>query len=212
MSSALLRSRIVARARRAHLSLELEQLKQLERYYLLLERWNRKINLTALPLADYPGPTLDRLFVEPLLAASYVGDSPLSWVDFGSGSGSPAVPLKVARPQAALTMVEAKERKAAFLREVVSSLGLSETRVLTGRFEELKGSELDGTIDLVTARAVKVDSPLLNSAAALLRPRGHLVLFRSMKQPVLNDLRLISVGEVLLEPLLAGLTILEKRV
>ena len=40
-------------------------------------------------------------------------------MDVGSGGGSPAIPLKLAVPRLALTMVEVKARKSAFLREAV---------------------------------------------------------------------------------------------
>jgi 16S rRNA G527 N7-methylase RsmG len=46
-----------------------DQLAAHEMYFELLERWNKKINLTALPLNGAPLATVDRLFVEPLSAA-----------------------------------------------------------------------------------------------------------------------------------------------
>ena len=59
-------------------------------------RWNRKINLTA--LTD-PDEAIDRLLLEPLVAARYlpVPGEP-SLMDIGSGGGSPAIPLKLATP------------------------------------------------------------------------------------------------------------------
>ena len=45
-------------------------------------------------------------------------------MDVGSGGGSPAIPLKLAVPRLSLTMVEAKARKSAFLREAIRHLGL----------------------------------------------------------------------------------------
>lgn len=214
MSPSLLSSRILARAERASLLIEPAQLELLERYYLLLERWNEKINLTALPLAGYADATLDRLIVEPMLAAPHVfpaAGSPAVWIDFGSGGGSPAVPLKIARPEFALTMVEARERKVAFLREVAGNLGLSATAVLTGRIEDLAGTEMLGMAGVVTARAVKIDDSLLGAAADVLQPRGRLALFRSAKPPVFNDFRFVSIAEAQLNPLQASVTILEKR-
>ena len=211
MTPSPLSARILDRAQRAGLSIEPADLEKLERYYLLLQRWNSTINLTGLPLANYPDATLDRLVIEPLLAASDVADSPLNWIDFGSGGGSPAVPLKIVRPQAALTMVEAKARKAAFLREITSTLALSATTVLTSRVEDLGSTELRGMADVVTVRAVKVDDLFLGSVAAVLKLGGRLIIFRSRMPLVFNDFRFVSVAEAALEPLQAGLTILEKR-
>ena len=51
------------------------------------------------------------------------------WFDIGSGGGSPAIPLKLARPTLPLPMVESKTRKAVFLREAVRALGLARREV-----------------------------------------------------------------------------------
>src|SRR4029450_11587640 len=92
-------------------------------YYELLARWNRKINLTAL---DNPDEAIDRLLLEPVVATKQLARPDVRIMDVGSGGGSPAIPMKLAAPGAALTMVEVKARKSAFLREAVRSLGLRE--------------------------------------------------------------------------------------
>ena len=166
-------------ARAAGISLELNQLASLEHYFRLLMQWNRTINLTGLPLSDFPDRTLNRLLVEPLQAAQLVEDAPLLWLDLGSGGGTPAIPLKIMRPQLRLTMVESKSRKSAFLNEVVRSLALTATDVLTIRIEELTRSVKAGHADLVTIRAVRIQEDLLQTVQVLLRPGGRLFLFGS---------------------------------
>jgi len=166
-------------AETAGLRLDLDRMVQFETYFRLLCHWNRTINLTALPLAGLPDHTVNRLFIEPLQAAQFVDDAPLVWFDLGSGGGSPAVPLKIVRPLLKLTMVESKSRKAAFLREVVRSLGLTATVVLSMRIEELARSVAVGQADLLTVRAVRVEDDLLRLAGVLLKPGGRLLLFGS---------------------------------
>ncbi len=166
-------------ARAAGISLDLNQLGHLEHYFRLLRQWNRAMNLTGLPLSDFPDRTLNRLFIEPLQAAQVVEDAALVWFDLGSGGGSPAIPLKIVRPQLRLTMVEAKSRKSAFLAEVVRSLALTGTDVLTTRIEELTPSVTAGHADLVSIRAVRIEDDLLRTVGVLLRPGGRLLLFGS---------------------------------
>ena len=90
-------------------------LEPLEAYFQLLTQWNAKINLTALPLDPPTDETFDRLLVEPLAASKQIPThTPSVWFDLGSGGGSPAIPLKIARPALRLTMIESKERKSAF--------------------------------------------------------------------------------------------------
>ena len=154
------RDRLARRTRRAKAPLTLAMLDPLEAYFRLLTQWNAKINLTALPLDPPTDETFDRLLVEPLgrvdarFAASML---PSVWFDLGSGGGSPAIPLKIARPRLRLTMIESKERKSAFLREAVRSLGLAgrgrADRAVRGR--RAASPNTLGTADLVTVRAVK---------------------------------------------------------
>ena len=138
MSARELRERIRRRARYANLNIQGDLLEGLERYFLLLGKWNAKVNLTAFRLA--PGgddEAIDRLLLEPLVAAKHLPAHATSLLDAGSGGGSPAIPLKLAVPGIRLRMVEAKTRKAVFLREAVRELGLKEAEVETARFEEL---------------------------------------------------------------------------
>ncbi len=176
MSEAGFRERLASRCASARVSVPEDAVKSLWLYYEILSRWNRRINLTALPLQDCPSATIDRLLVEPLLAASALPGGGGSWVDLGSGGGSPAIPLKIVRPDFELTMTESRGRKAAFLREAVRVIGLRGSDVLADRFETL-ASRAPGTFSLITARAVRIDQALTALASHLLAPGGRLVLF-----------------------------------
>ena len=62
-------------------------------YYELLARWNRKINLTSL---EDPDEAIDRLLLEPVIAARHLSPAVVNVMDVGSGGGSPALPLALA--------------------------------------------------------------------------------------------------------------------
>jgi 16S rRNA (guanine527-N7)-methyltransferase len=181
------RDRLARRARRAKAPVTIAMLDPLEAYYRLLTQWNAKINLTALPLDPPTDEAFDRLLVEPLAAAPHVGRSATAkpvrnpeWFDLGSGGGSPAIPLLVALPMVRLTMIEAKERKATFLREALRAVALAENgRVVNERFEEAaERDEFAHSADLITVRAVRTDAQLFATASQLLKESGHLFLFR----------------------------------
>jgi len=175
-------------ANRADIVFTPAMLERLEAYFSILKRWNARMNLTALPLEHPTDETLDRLFVEPLAAARHVADAGGAWFDLGSGGGSPAIPLKIARPSLRLVMIESKARKAAFLRETVRSLGLSGSRVENARFEDVAAEFGEGGIaDLVTVRAVKADDVLFGASAQLLKKNGRLLMFRPSNEPVRAD-------------------------
>jgi 16S rRNA (guanine527-N7)-methyltransferase len=167
------------RLARAGLSLPDPQLDRLETYAELLERWNQAFNLTALSLGRWPPETVDRLFVEPLAAAVLVPQSPIDWIDIGSGGGSPAIPLKVVRPMTRLRLVESREKKAAFLREIVRSLQLDDATVSTGRIEEVADQWEGSGADLLTVRGVRIEPSLAGAAGRLLKRGGRLLIFSS---------------------------------
>lgn len=170
--------RLLRRLDAVCISLTAEEIRLLGDYWTLLARWNATINLTALPLDGYPAPTVDRLIVEPLLAIRFMPSTPILWFDLGSGGGSPAIPIKIATPEAGLVLVESRSRKAAFLREVVRSLGLSAAEVLNERFQSTAERQ-PGLADCLTVRAVRPDRKLLTVARRLLKPSGRFVLFEN---------------------------------
>ena len=180
MSSREFQERLARRARRAGLTISPELGAQLETYYRLLSTWNKKINLTGLNLSDYSPESLDRLLIEPLVAAAHVRPGVRSLLDIGSGGGSPAIPLALALSDISLLMVEAKTRKSVFLREALRALGLSRGDVVTARFEELLTKPpLHEAHDLLTIRAVRIESRVLMSLQAFVRPGGEIFLFRT---------------------------------
>ena len=167
-----LRDRVAA----AGLETTEEALQQLSAYVNLLERWNRRMNLTGLGQDDRG---LDRLVVEPLAAAAWVPEHARSMTDIGSGGGSPAVPMKLARPELALRMIESRAKKAAFLQEVIRRVRLQETRVETGRYEALSQQlELAGGAHVVTVRAVRLTASGLAALRLLVAEEGQLFLFK----------------------------------
>ena len=179
------RDRLARRTRRAKAPITLAMLDPLEAYFRLLAHWNAKINLTSLTLEPPTDEAFDRLLVEPLAASKHIPTHASSvWVDLGSGGGSPAIPLKIARPALKLTMIESKERKGAFLREAVRILELHDAMVKTERFEvSAAAPEHAAATDLVTARAVRTDGEFFQAAGRLLKNDGQLFLFRPAHSP-----------------------------
>lgn len=172
-----LAARIARLAESAGIVLDRHQLEQLAAYLNLLRRWNTTINLTSLDLENLPLSTVERLLLEPLTAATLIATTEGHWYDLGSGGGSPALPIKVARPDLALTMVESRGRKVAFLREAVRQMGLSDTEVCSTRIDELHTRPTKGIVQLITMRAVRIDADVVRAIRHMLSPSGEVVLF-----------------------------------
>ena len=77
-------------------------------------------------------------------------------------------------------IVEAKTRKSVFLREALRVLEMTDAEVVTSRFEELLAKpELHEAHELLTLRAVRVESAVLMNLQAFVRPGGEIFLFRA---------------------------------
>ena len=176
------KTRLARRASKAGLQLPDTLTEQLTAYYELLSRWNRKINLTAL---DDPDQAIDRLLLEPVIAARQAPGSVRTLMDVGSGGGSPAIPLALSLNVRSLVMVEVKARKSAFLREATRTLDLGAVaEVENARFEEVLGKpSMLEHFDLLSIRAVRVEGRVLNTVQAFVRPGGAVFLFRGPSGP-----------------------------
>ncbi len=119
---------------RAGLRLAPDQVGVLRRYLQALLGANKRLNLTR--ITDPPAAVLRHL-VEPLLGWEHLaGIAPAGpIVDVGSGGGSPGLPIAIVAPDRAVTLLEARRRKAAFLQETVAALGLRNVRVVHERAE-----------------------------------------------------------------------------
>jgi 16S rRNA (guanine527-N7)-methyltransferase len=205
--------RLRRRALRAGVTPSPEVAARLETYYELLSRWNAKINLTALNLSS-GDEAIDRLLIEPLVAAKSIRTNDSTLIDIGSGGGSPAIPLAIASPQLSLRMVEVKVRKSAFLREAVRTLEL-DAQVHTSRFETLLADPaMHEFADTLSLRAVRVDLRTLSGIQAFVKPGGRFFLFRPTESPTTLELPptlVVSETIPLVESLRSELVILEKR-
>ncbi len=139
---------------------------QLLRYLALLQRWNRVYNLTA--VRD-PGDMLT-LHVADSLALLPALDrrAPHRVLDLGSGGGLPGLVLAIMRPHWQLVLVEAVQKKCAFLRQVAALLQLPQVQVEHARAEQLR---LPG-VDCIVSRAVAELAELVRISEHLLLPGG----------------------------------------
>src|SRR5216684_2251374 len=143
------------------LALNYLQVQQIQQYTKILWTWNDKINLTA--IRD-PLEILYRHFCESMFGAALLPVENCRLADVGSGGGFPGIPLKIVRPDLHVFLVESNFKKATFLAEVVRELGLTDTRVLVSRFEEL--AEEVAPLDIVCSRALGDFARFLGWAAA----------------------------------------------
>jgi 16S rRNA (guanine527-N7)-methyltransferase len=138
-------------------------------YYDLLERWNAKLNLTAI---RKPEEVLRRHFLECIFCAQQLPGEIHTLLDYGSGGGFPGIPIVLCRPEIEVTLAESQAKKASFLREAVRILGLN-AEVYANRVEAM---EKQRRFAAVTLRAVDKMEKAVLAAVDRVDRGGWLVL------------------------------------
>ena len=126
-------------------NLSAEQIEGLYEHYALLERWNKRINLTSVEAGEQ---MVIRHYCESLFFGARLPADTRSLADIGSGAGFPGVPIAILRPNCEVALVESHQRKAVFLREASRSLG--NVSVMSQRAEDLSTN-----FEWIVARAVR---------------------------------------------------------
>lgn len=150
-----------------------KQIEQLQKYIALLLDWNQRINLIS---PNDEERIAERHILESLAVLSaWPFPQNASVLDLGSGAGFPGIPLKIIRPDLAMTLLESRQKKTFFLNAAVQELNLSNCRVVNARAEELPKERFS----IVIARAVadlktlwKWSRPLLTEGGVLLAMKG----------------------------------------
>ena len=129
-------------------------------------------------IAAWPGlmARSDRALVDDgLVLLSYLGDAH-SLVDVGSGAGLPGIPIKIARPDVEVTLIEADQAKAAFLVHACVALHLDHVAVVARRAEEAgHDPRLREAFDVAVARALAPLPVLVELCLPLVRVGGRLL-------------------------------------
>ncbi len=172
-------------------------------YYALIERWNSKLNLTA--IRD-PEEVLRRHFLECIFCAQHLPTGIATLLDYGSGAGFPGIPIALCRPEIRVTLAESQAKKASFLREAVRSLGIN-AEVYGGRVEDMPPNR---SFDAVSLRAVDKMREAIWGAAGRVGEEGWLVLLATAGTVVLPDGFMVS--EKTIPGSLTGRLILVSRI
>jgi 16S rRNA (guanine527-N7)-methyltransferase len=152
-----------------------------------LLKWNARVNLTAItaPLEIVEKHLLDSLAVLPEVAGA------TTLLDLGAGAGLPGIPLAVALPDISVTLVDAVNKKVAFIKHVVVKLGLAKrVRAVHLRAAGAPASEGLALAEVVIARALMDVEQWVPFALPYLAPGGRLVamLARPPSREVLEQL------------------------
>lgn len=137
----------------------------------LLLKWNRTYNLTA--LRD-PAQAISHHLLDSLAILPQVGPGAL--LDVGSGGGLPGIPLAIARPELAVSMVDTVQKKATFLQQAAIELGLKNVSAHHARVEQMQGQYAQ-----ISSRAFAEIGLFISLTRHLLAPGGRWLAMKGVR-------------------------------
>ena len=150
----------------------------------MLERWNRKVNLTAVRDRDAMVTVhiLDSLAARPLLRGTTV-------LDIGTGAGFPGLPLAIVEPDRRFVLLDSINKKIQFVQHAAAVLGLTNVEAVKARAEDYAPGY---RFDTVIARAVASLPQLLELAGHHVGEGGVFIALKG-RYPA-EELRQIPAG------------------
>lgn len=154
-----------------------EMNEKLEEYSKMMLHYNEFMNLTA--ITD-PEEVKEKHFLDSvtLLLSEKLPEN-CTLIDIGAGAGFPSIPVKIARDDINLTMLDALNKRINFLNDVLSALSLKNARAIHSRAEDAaKKEELREKFDVATARAVADLAILAEYALPFVKVGGYFVAMK----------------------------------
>lgn len=160
------------------------QQEQLAQYLMLLDKWNKVYNLTAIRdlIRMVATHVLDSLSVVSFLSGKAV-------LDLGTGAGLPGIPIAIAKPQCEVTLLDSNHKKAAFLRQAIADLGLANAEVVCERVESWIPPR---KFDFVISRAFSDLGDFISLSSRLLAENGVIAAMKGLYP--FEELERIPVG------------------
>lgn len=149
-----------------------------EQYYKFLVEYNEHVNLTA--ITDYEGVFYKHFYDSLTLSLALEPNKQIKLVDVGAGAGFPSIPNAIVFDNLDVTIIDALNKRIAFLNELIAKLGLKNAKALHARAEEYAQNHREEA-DIVTARAVARLNILAELCLPLVRVGGLFIAMKSLE-------------------------------
>jgi 16S rRNA (guanine527-N7)-methyltransferase len=152
------------------------QVERLLDYLILLEKWNKSYNLTAIhgleKMLNYH--LLDSLAIYPALQHYK------NALDVGSGAGLPGVPLAIAMPDSNWTLLDSNGKKTRFIQQALAVCKVNNAKVVKSRVQDYTAPQ---PLDIIVSRAYASLGDFADSVAHLRQADTLLVTMKTGLDP-----------------------------
>ena len=156
-----------------------QQYQEFDTYRDMVIEKNKVMNLTA--ITD-PEEFALKHFADSLslLTVSDLITEGASVIDVGTGAGFPSVPIKIARPDIKLTLLDSLAKRIRFLDEVIENIKLDAVTTIHSRAEEgSRNPQLRDSFDIALSRAVANLSTLTEYCLPYVKVGGYFISYKS---------------------------------
>ncbi len=178
MEHEALAARLAGPCSQLGVSLAASSAQSLAGYVDLLLDWGARVNLTSARTAE---ELVDNHLADALAVAAWLPQEARRLLDVGAGAGLPGVVLAILRPELECTLLEPRERRWAFLREVRRSLGLANFTPMQERLESHVASSDFRPYDVAVSRATWPVPEWLERARRAVAPGGRVIALEGME-------------------------------
>jgi len=169
------------------------QIELLLAFVLLIEKWNKAYNLTAIRNREemLKLHILDSLALLPFVSGNKIAD-------IGTGAGLPGIPLAIFMPNQQFTLVDSNSKKTRFVQQAILELKLSNVEVVHSRVENLARP---AEFDAVLSRAFASLGDIMQLTEYLLQADGVLIAMKGQKpQEELDGLKRSYLVDMIVVP------------
>ncbi|MDH5484173.1 MAG: 16S rRNA (guanine(527)-N(7))-methyltransferase RsmG [Gammaproteobacteria bacterium] len=143
-------------------------------YLLLMQKWNKAYNLTAIRDLDQ---MVIRHLLDSLSILPFITESPI--LDVGTGAGLPGIPLALCLTDKKFILLDSNSKKTRFLTQAKIELGIDNMEVIHSRIEDYQPGF---GIEIITCRAFAALNTILDSTQHLVTSTTRILAMKGKEE------------------------------
>jgi 16S rRNA (guanine527-N7)-methyltransferase len=156
------------------LDVSTETQSQLMAYVLLMQKWNKAYNLTAIRDQDQ---MVIRHILDSLSISQYINASPV--LDVGTGAGLPGIPLALIMSDKKFVLLDSNGKKTRFLTQAKIELDIDNIEVIHSRVEDYQPTE---PMAIITCRAFAALNTILDRTQHLVTSTTRILAMKGKQE------------------------------